>query len=100
MPGWAVPFLFMIVWGLISKHIASKELRLEREEWENDNTVDEKAHSTISEEAPPAVAPALEQATHKTHESSDPAAAAAAGEKNVAQPASETNVDLEAGRRT
>ncbi|KAF2744624.1 hypothetical protein M011DRAFT_390223, partial [Sporormia fimetaria CBS 119925] len=31
---WAVPFLFMVIWGLWSMQRAKKELHLEREEWE------------------------------------------------------------------
>jgi hypothetical protein len=39
----------MVLWGLISMQRAKKELRLEREEWENDNGVKSVAGGKFSE---------------------------------------------------
>lgn len=43
----------MVIWGLISMQRAKKELRLEREEWENDNGADSVAHGKLHLEKPP-----------------------------------------------
>lgn len=48
--GWAIPFLFMVIWGLITMRHAKKEIHLEREEWENDNGWESVAHGKMHAE--------------------------------------------------
>lgn len=37
--GWAVPFFWAFVWGIISTVWVSRQLKAEREEWEADDGV-------------------------------------------------------------